>query len=71
MINQCRVRQTGPETWMRVEWLPAREAKVGRVVTVDGVTIRDGKVFKDVAEYEVMVVYQPAMPDDLFKKQEK
>lgn len=70
MINQCRVRQLGPEPWMRVEWLPARDARVGKTVTVDGVVIRDGKVFKDVADYEVMTVYTPAMPDDLFKKQE-
>lgn len=56
---------------MRVEWLPTKEAVVGNVVTVDGVLIRDGKVFKDTAQYEVEVVYKPAMPEDLFKKQDK
>lgn len=69
-INQCLVRQTGPETWMRVEWLPSKDARVGKRVTVDGVKIKDGKVFKDTAEYEVLIAHQPAMPEDLFKKQD-
>lgn len=70
-INQCRVRQTGPETWYRVEWLPTKDAVVGNSVTVDGVLVRGGKVFKDNAVYRVETVYLPAMPEDLFKKQEQ
>jgi hypothetical protein len=69
-INQCLVREIGPVRWYRVEWLPSKEAVLGKHVTVDGILIRDGKVYKDTAKYEVVTVHQPAMPDDLFKKEE-
>lgn len=70
-INQCRVKEIGPVRWTRIEWLPAKEAKVGNIVKVDGVVIRDNQVFKDASDYEVVTVYDPALPDDIFKKQDR
>lgn len=70
-ISQCRLRQIEGRPWRRVEWLPTKEAVVGNTVTVDGVEVRGGKIYKDVSSYEVLTVYTPAMPEDLFKKQDK